>query len=298
MPFERDEDVALCRRLQKCISYILKCFDAYLSERYYQRLPVRKIGHKNILIEQVWRGRPSGALEVVWTKVLNRTEELTLENIVSLLSERYPQVRKRYEEFQKVAGVIMERHKGFALTLARKIAEEIYHVEEEDLIGEALLGVVSAALRYKPSRQTNFSTYAYYVVRSMLIDYVSRAQKGISYSPSAYVKMKKDDSRPSILSFSEIEEEDDDGDISRTGDEAAGSLSLQQLADIKDEFVEMEIIDGVRKLPPPFNDIAFLALNGEIESYKDLRKWGIPTILAAKLWDILEHLIKKNILFS
>jgi RNA polymerase sigma factor (sigma-70 family) len=298
MSFERDEDIALCRRLQKCISYILRCLDAYLYERHRQRLPIRKIGHKNILIEQVWRGRPSGTLEVVWTKVLNRTEELTLENIINLLSERYPQVRKRYEEFQKVAGVIMERHKGFALTLARKIAEEIYHVEEEDLIGEALLGVVSAALRYKPSRRTNFSTYAYYVVRSMLIDYVSRAQKGISYSPSAYVKMKKDDSRPSILSFSEIEEEDDDGDISRTGDEAAGSLSLQQLADIKDEFVEMEIIDGVRKLPPPFNDIAFLALNGEIESYKDLRKWGIPTLLAAKLWNVLEHLIKKNILFS
>jgi RNA polymerase sigma factor (sigma-70 family) len=295
MSFERDEDIALCRRLQKCISYILKCFDAYLYEQHRQRLPVRKIGHKNILIEQVWRGRPSGTLEVVWAKVLNRTEELTLENIVNLLSEHYPQVRKRYEEFQKVAGVIMERHKGFALTLARKIAEEIYHVDEEDLIGEALLGVVSAALRYKPSRRTNFSTYAYYVVRSMLIDYVSRAQKGISYSPSAYVKMKKDDSRPSILSFSEIEEEDDDGDISRTGDEAAGSLSL---TDIKDEFIEMEIVDGVRKLPPPFNDIAFLALNGEIESYKDLRRWGIPTLLAAKLWSILEHLIKENIFLT
>jgi len=295
MSFERDEDIALCRRLQKCISYILKCFDAYLYERHRQHLPVRKIGHKNILIEQVWRGRPSGVLETLWTKVLNRSEELTLENIVNFLSERYPQVRKKYEEFQKIAGVIMERHRGFALTLARKIAEEIYHVDEEDLIGEALLGVVSAALRYKPSRQTNFSTYAYYVVRSMLIDYISRAQKGISYSPSAYVKMKKDDSRPSILSFSEIEEEDDDGDISRTGDEAAGSLSL---TDIKDEFIEMEIVDGVRKLPPPFNDIAFLALNGEIESYKDLRRWGIPTLLAAKLWSILERLIKENILFS
>jgi RNA polymerase sigma factor (sigma-70 family) len=295
MSFERDEDIALCRRLQKCISYILKCFDAYLYERHHQRLPVRKIGHKNILIEQVWRGRPSGVLEVLWTKVLSRSEELTLENIVNFLSERYPQVRRKYEEFQKIAGVIMERHRGFALTLARKIAEEIYHVDEEDLIGEALLGVVSAALRYKPSRQTNFSTYAYYVVRSMLIDYISRAQKGISYSPSAYVKMKKDDSRPSILSFSEIEEEDDDGDISRTGDEAAGSLSL---TDIKDEFVEMEIVDGVRKLPPPFNDIAFLALSGEIESYKDLRKWGIPTLLAAKLWGILERLIKEGILLS
>lgn len=295
MSFERDEDIALCRRLQKCISYILKCFDAYLYERHHQRLPVRKIGHKNILIEQVWRGRPSGVLEVLWTKVLSRSEELTLENIVNFLSERYPQVRRKYEEFQKIAGVIMERHRGFALTLARKIAEEIYHVDEEDLIGEALLGVVSAALRYKPSRQTNFSTYAYYVVRSMLIDYISRAQKGISYSPSAYVKMKKDDNRPSILSFSEIEEEDDDGDISRTGDEAAGSLSL---TDIKDEFVEMEIVDGVRKLPPPFNDIAFLALSGEIESYKDLRKWGIPTLLAAKLWGILERLIKEGILLS
>jgi len=295
MSFERDEDIALCRRLQKCISYILKCLDACLYERHRQRLPVRKIGHKNILIEQVWRGRPSGTLEVVWARVLNRPEELTLENIVNFLSEHYPQVRKRYEEFQKIAGVIMERHRGFALTLARKIAEEIYHVDEEDLIGEALLGVVSAALRYKPSRQTNFSTYAYYVVRSMLIDYISRAQKGISYSPSAYVKMKKDDSRLSILSFSEIEEEDDDGDISRTGDEAAGSLSL---TDIKDEFIEMEIVDEVRKLPPPFNDIAFLALNGEIESYKDLRRWGIPTLLAAKLWDILERLIKENILFS
>jgi RNA polymerase sigma factor (sigma-70 family) len=295
MSFERDEDIALCRRLQKCISYILKCFDAYLCERYHQRLPVRKIGHKNILIEQVWRGRPSGVLQVLWARVLNRPEELTLENIVNFLSEHYPQVRKKYEEFQQIAAVIMERHKGFALTLARKVAEEIYHVDEEDLIGEALLGVVSAALRYKPSHQTNFSTYAYYVVRSMLIDYVSRAQKGISYSPSAYMKMKKDDSRPAVLSFSEIEEEDDDGDISRTGDEAAGSLSL---TDIKDEFVEMEIVDAVRRLPPPFSDIAFLALSGEIENYKDLRKWGIPSPLAAKLWDILGHLIKKHVLFS
>jgi RNA polymerase sigma factor (sigma-70 family) len=295
MSFERSEDIVLCRRLQRCISYILKCFDAYLHERYCRRLPVRKIGHKNILIEQVWRGRPSGVLETLWTKVLNRSEDLTLENIVNFLSEHYPQVRKKYEEFQQIAGVIMERHKGFALTLARKIAEEIYHVDEEDLIGEALLGVVSAALRYKPSHQTSFSTYAYYVVRSMLIDYVSRAQKGISYSPSAYVKMKKDDSRPAVLSFSEIEEEDDDGDISRTGDEAVGSLSL---TDIEDEFVEMEIVDGVRKLPPPFNDIAFLALSGEIENYRDLRKWGIPSPLAAKLWDILEHLIKKHVLFS
>jgi RNA polymerase sigma factor (sigma-70 family) len=298
MPFERDEDIALCRRLQKCISYILKCLDTYLYERHCQRLPIRKIGHKNILIEQVWRGRPSGTLEWIWTKALNRNEDLTLENIVTFLSEHYPQIRKKYEEFQKVAAVIMERHRGFALTLARRIAEEIYHVDEEDLIGEALLGVVSAALRYKPSRQTNFSTYAYYVVRSMLIDYISRAQKGISYSPSAYVKMKKDDSRPSILSFSEIEEEDDDGDISRTGDEAAGSLSLQQLADIEDEFAEMEIIDGVKKLPPPFSDIAFLALNGEIEGYKDLRRWGIPTVLAAKLWDILERLIKEHVLLT
>jgi RNA polymerase sigma factor (sigma-70 family) len=247
------------------------------------------------LIEQVWRGRPSGVLEELWTKVLNRREELTLENLVNLLSERYPQVRKKYEEFQQISGVIMERHRGFALTLARKIAEEIYHVDEEDLIGEALLGVVSAALRYKPSHQTNFSTYAYYVIRSMLIDYASRAQKGISYSPSAYVKMKKDDSLPSVLSFSEIEEEDDDGDISRTGDEAAGSLSL---TDVKDEFVEMEIIDALKSLPPPFSDIALLALSGEIEGYKDLRKWGIPSSLAAKLWDILERLIKKHVLLS
>jgi RNA polymerase sigma factor (sigma-70 family) len=234
-------------------------------------------------------------LETLWVKVLNRSEELTLENLVNFLSEHYPQVRRRFEEFQQIAAVIMERHKGFALALARKIAEDIYHVDEEDLIGEALLGVVSAALRYKPSYQTNFSTYAYYVVRSMLIDYVSRAQKGISYSPSAYVKMKKDDSRPSVLSFSEIEEEDDDGDISRTGDEAAVSLSL---TDIEDEFAEMEIIDAVKKLPPPFNDIAFLVLSGEIEDYKDLRKWGIPSSLAAKLWGILEHLIKKHVLFS
>jgi RNA polymerase sigma factor (sigma-70 family) len=233
-------------------------------------------------------------LETLWTKVLNRSEELTLENLVNFLSEHYPQVRKKYEEFQQIAAVIMERHKGFALTLARKIAEDIYHVDEEDLMGEALLSVVSAALRYKPSYQTNFSTYAYYVVRSMLIDYVSRAQKGISYSPSAYVKMKKDDSRPSVLSFSEIEEEDDDGDISRTGDEAVGSFSL---TDIKDEFVEMEIVDAVRRLPPPFSDIAFLALNGEIENYRDLRKWGIPSSLAAKLWGILERLIKKHVLF-
>jgi len=295
MSFERSEDVVLCRRLQRCISYILKCFDAYLYEQHRQRLPVRKIGHKNILIEQVWRGRPSGVLEEIWRKVLNRREELTLENIVNLLSGRYPEVRKRYEEFQQISSVIMERHRGFALTLARKIAEEIYHVDEEDLIGEALLGVVSAALRYKPSRQTNFSTYAYYVIRSMLIDYASRAQKGISYSPSAYVKMKKEDGRPSVLSFSEIEEEDDDGDVSRTGDEAVVSLSL---TDIEDEFAEMEIIDAVKKLPPPFSDIAFLALDGEIENYKDLRKWGIPSSLAAKLWDILEHLIKKHVLLS
>lgn len=294
MSFERSEDIVLCRRLQRCISYILKCFDAYLRERHCRRLPVRKIGHKNILIEQVWRGRPSGVLETLWVKVLNRSEELTLENLVNFLSEYYPQVRRRYEEFQQIAAVIMERHKGFALTLALKIAEDIYHVDEEDLIGEALLSVVSAALRYKPSYQTNFSTYAYYVVRSMLIDYVSRAQKGISYSPSAYVKMKKDDSRPSVLSFSEIEEEDDDGDISRTGDEVAVSLSL---TDIEDEFAEMEIIDAVKKLPPPFNDIAFLTLSGEIEDYKDLRKWGIPSSLAAKLWGILEHLIKKHVLF-
>jgi RNA polymerase sigma factor (sigma-70 family) len=295
MSFDRSEDVVLCRRLQRCISYILKCFDAYLRERYRRCLPARKIGHKNILIEQVWRGRPSGVLEELWTKVLNRREELTLENLVNLLSERYPQVRERYEEFQRISGVIMERHRGFALTLARKIAEEIYHVDEEDLVGEALLGVVSAALRYKPSRQTNFSTYAYYVIRSMLIDYASRAQKGISYSPSAYVKMKKDDSLPSVLSFSEIEEEDDDGDISRTGDEAAGSLSQ---IDIEDEFVEMEIIDAIKNFPPPFSDIALLALRGEIEDYKDLRKWGIPSSLAAKLWDVLERLIKKHVLLS
>ncbi len=295
MSFERSEDIVLCRRLQRCVSYILKCFDAYLRERYHRHLPVRKIGHKNILIEQVWRGRPSGVLETLWTKVLNRSEELTLENIVNFLSEHYPQVRKKYEEFQQIAAVIMERHKGFALTLARKIAGEIYHVDEEDLMGEALLSVVSAALRYKPSHQTNFSTYAYYVVRSMLIDYVSRAQKGISYSPSAYVKMKKEDSRPSVLSFSEIEEEDDDGDISRTGDEAAGSLSLN---DIEDEFAEMEMIDALKSLPPPFGDIAFLALRGEIEGYKDLRKWGIPSSLAAKLWNILEQLIKKHVLLS
>jgi hypothetical protein len=109
------------------------------------------------------------------------------------------------------------------------------------------------------------------------------------------VKMKKEDSRPSVLSFSEIEEEDDDGDISRTGDEAAGGLSL---TDIKDEFVEMEIIDAVKRFPPPFDDIVFLALNGEIENYKDLRKWGIPSSLAAKLWDILERLIRKHVLFS
>jgi RNA polymerase sigma factor (sigma-70 family) len=250
------------------------------------------------LIEQVWRGRPSGVLEAIWSKVLNRKEDLTLENIVNFLSKHYPKVREKYEEFRQIAGVLMERHKGFALSLARKISEEIYHVEGEDLLGEALLAVVSAALRYKPSRQTNFSTYAYYVVRSMLIDYVSRAQRGVSYSPSAYVKMKKDNSRLTILSFSELEEEDDDGGISRTGDEAAGELSLEHIVDTRDEIAEMEIIDGIRKLPPPFNDIALLALNGEIETYLDLRSWGIPNILAAKLWSVLQELVKKNIFLS
>jgi len=293
--FKRDEDVALCRKLQNCISYFLKCLNDYLRKNFGQTLPVRKIGHKAILLEQIWRGRASSVMETLWTKTLRQEKELSLENLVEFLAQYYPQVRKKFREFQEVSSILMERHFGLALSLAHKIAEEVYHVDEEDLVGEAVLAVISAALRYKPSHQTNFSTYAYYVIRSMLLDYASRAQKGISFSPSVYVKMKKEDSRISVLSFSEIEEEDEDGDISQTGDEVANGI-IYQYASVDDMLAEVEVLDVIGKFPPPFDEIAMLLWRGDIENCEDLKLWGIPSDLATKMWEVMGRLVSKYVL--
>jgi RNA polymerase sigma factor (sigma-70 family) len=189
----------------------------------------------------------------------------------------------------------MERHKGLAVSIANKIAEEIYHVNVEDVVGEALLGVVSAALRFNPTRRTTFATYAFYVIRSLLLDYVSRAQHGLSYPPSAYVRMKKNGDRFLILSFSDLEDEDEDGDVSSTGEEVvladeANGLSERQW---REGFERIEIEDFLRKLPPPFGEIALAAWWGEIRRYKELRAYGVPSPLAAKLWEVLKKLIQK-----
>ena len=296
MTFERDIDVLLCQKLQKSASFILKCLEKFLAEHYDYRLTKKKIGHKNLLLEQIWRGRATTSMEKIWRQVLGQTNELTLENIVKLLASHYPEVVENFKEFQEISAALMERHRGLALSLAQKIASEIYHVDEEDLVGEALLGIVSAALRFKPSHKTNFSTYAYYVIRSVLIDSASRAQRGVSYPPSAYIRMKKEDSRPTILSFSDIEEEDENGEISQTGDEVTCALLLQPNGCVEDLLKDTEIRDIVEKFPPPFSDIARMILLGEIDGYKDLVKFGLPASLAAKLWDIVKKLVQIYVL--
>jgi RNA polymerase sigma factor (sigma-70 family) len=298
VPFERDDDVVLCRQLQQCAAYILKCFDEYLRKTTKKGLTRRRLGHQNIVLEQIWRGRAPKTVEHLWHKVLGREEDLTLENVVKFLSPRFPGVRSKFKEFQRLSAALMERHKGLAVSIANKIAEEIYHVSVEDVIGEALLGVVSAALRFNPTRRTTFATYAFYVIRSLLLDYVSRAQHGLSYPPSAYVRMKKNGDRFLILSFSDLEDEDEDGDVSSTGEEVvladeANGLSERQW---RDGFERIEIEDFLSKLPPPFGEIALAAWCGEIRRYRDLRAYGIPSVLAAKLWEVLEKLIQKHYL--
>lgn len=292
--FDRDEDVKLIRCVQKSFALILKHFKRVIKEKTSITLPRRKIGHDTILLEQIWKGRAPQFLQEIWEKEFRQSGDLTLSNIVDFLRQFYPRISKVWEDGQQAASRLMEKHRGLAIAVAQRVSEQIYHVDFDDLVGEATLAIISAALRFDPKHCTNFSTYAYHVIRSSLVDFVSRAQKGFSLSPSFYNELKKTNQEIPVCLFSDLENPEEDGTLSHTADEISSAESLELGNHTFDDLASVEYLDIIRKFPPPFNVIAYEIAVGNISCPQDMKELGFPLGISRQIFNVLAFLLSKH----
>jgi len=70
-----------------------------------------------------------------------------------------------------IAEALQSQHQGYAEALATEIARRLpSHVERDELIGFAMVGLAEAAGQFDPSRGVSFETFAYYRVRGAVFD--------------------------------------------------------------------------------------------------------------------------------
>jgi len=66
---------------------------------------------------------------------------------------------------------LVEKYLPYAEALARSVRHHLpYHVELDELLSLARLGLVDAAQRFDPARGVSFKTYAYYRIRGTIFD--------------------------------------------------------------------------------------------------------------------------------
>lgn len=292
--YGREVDVSLAIQMQHSLQYILSCFievvrkacnKAAISSR-------RRVGHSAILLEQILRGCPPKHVERLWRHKLGRTEELTMENLVKFLESDYPLVRDEWATFQQCAQQIMERHRGLAIKVAKHVSKQIYHVSFEDFLGEAYLALIGAALRYKQHFKTNFSTYAYYVIKSWLISYASHSLPGISLPPTAYTGLKKNNQCLYVYHSSQLKDEDAEIPVDVIEEENSYEAVLPS-NHVTDGLEYAEMRDVVNKLPPLFKAIGLLVLQGDVVTPGQLSKLtGISQDVCLELFRLLKTILE------
>lgn len=66
---------------------------------------------------------------------------------------------------------LVEKYLPYAEALAKSVRHQLpYHVELDELLSLARLGLVDAAQRFDPTRGVSFKTYAYYRIRGTIYD--------------------------------------------------------------------------------------------------------------------------------
>jgi len=298
--YEREIDVTISQQMQESLRYILACFAEMVEKRTGKPFSSlqRRTGHQNLLLEKILRGHPPRYVVNIWRNVFKRTDELTLENLVDLVSEEYPLAKEEWKNFQECAADIINRHKGLAIKIAQNIASNLYHIGVEDLLGEAYLAIVGAALRFKPRFKTNFSTYAYYVIKSWLMDFASRSIIGISLPFTAYSEMRRQDNLITVYTSSQLEDlcEENNGEniiFNTSPEDALPTSPLNHEESDTIDMSTMEIMNIISKLPPPFKKVCYLIVIGEISSPADLRKLGeIDISLCKEIFAALQVILR------
>lgn len=70
-----------------------------------------------------------------------------------------------------IATALQQQHQGYAEALATDIAKKLpSHVEREELVGFAMVGLAEAAASFDVTRGVSFETFAYYRIRGAVFD--------------------------------------------------------------------------------------------------------------------------------
>jgi RNA polymerase sigma factor (sigma-70 family) len=82
-------------------------------------------------------------------------------------------------------AALIARHKNFAAALALRLHQRLpCHVEADDLVSEALLGLVQAGISYSPAGGASFSTWIVMRITGQMRDYLDRKDMRLHYRDS------------------------------------------------------------------------------------------------------------------
>lgn len=137
------------------------------------------------------------------------------------------------EQIEKQREALVVQHMPLVRFVARQVRQHVpQHVELDDMISAGFLGLVDAALKFDPSKQVQFKSYAHFRIRGAIID----SLRTLDWSPRE-LRRKGRQMAEAIRELSTK--------LGRTptGDEVADQMGLQlcELQELTGELKALEV---------------------------------------------------------
>ncbi len=138
-------------------------------------------------------------------------------------------------DVSKATTQLIEDNQGLVYSIAMKIFRRLpVRYELDDLVGYGMVGLSEAAKAYKPSRGTEFSTFAYYRIQGSIYDGISEASWMSRARYRRLIKQKQAQEQ------SVDSEEDSDHESESSANAASSDFipSMQPLSDAEQDTLE------------------------------------------------------------